>query len=407
MTKFATLRIYEFFPSFDQAIHITDSPTDLYDSYGILQICIAGFFIIITIFDLKFFVFHPFELAIVVDLNEKTEQDRAVLRKLAIESELENDKKSVHGSFGQRYRDFNNQNNRISLNINSVAYRKQNSFLRVFRIQEYNRVLISSMLYELALIILIIDAKSQLTAQIKESSGFLVYGSMSGLLTLGVYTDFLARRNLYTLLVSLIFVQILLVTVQTVYQFITSSQDFIISNNFATFLVGYFYGLSSITILQQLPLYIAGRYRDMNSVWELPLAGQMLAVVQIFALWIPLMLAPVVLGLFYAIVPSQNNSETPGPKTGSKFIVLIILIFSVLPLRYLVKFEAAQRRLQKLRSKRYTSDLSGIANNRLTSGFGDQNLITNQLEYSSYEDDMDIVQELNKNVIKKSVTINR
>jgi hypothetical protein len=79
-------------------------------------------------------VFHPFELAIVVDLNEKTEQDRAVLRKLAIESELENDKKSVHGSFGQRYRDFNNQNNRISLNINSVAYRKQNSFLRVFRI---------------------------------------------------------------------------------------------------------------------------------------------------------------------------------------------------------------------------------------------------------------------------------
>jgi len=37
------------------------------------------------------FIFHPFQLAIVVDLEEKTEQDRALLRKLAIESEIESE----------------------------------------------------------------------------------------------------------------------------------------------------------------------------------------------------------------------------------------------------------------------------------------------------------------------------
>ena len=45
-------------------------------------------FVVFSILDHYFFVFHPFEVAIVVDLEDKTEYERAVLRKLAIESEL-------------------------------------------------------------------------------------------------------------------------------------------------------------------------------------------------------------------------------------------------------------------------------------------------------------------------------
>lgn len=73
----------------------------------------------------------------VVDLEEKTEQDRALLRKLAIEAELDNDQKStlLLNSFGR-------SKNRISLNVNSVSGRKQNSYLRAFAIYEYRTVLI-------------------------------------------------------------------------------------------------------------------------------------------------------------------------------------------------------------------------------------------------------------------------
>lgn len=79
-------------------------------------------------------------MAIVVDLEEKTEQDRALLRKLAIESEMENSMKSTleKTSFGLSGIP---AANRISLNINHVSGRKQNSYLKVIKIYEFRVVM--------------------------------------------------------------------------------------------------------------------------------------------------------------------------------------------------------------------------------------------------------------------------
>ena len=46
---------------------------------------------------------------------------------------------------------------------------------------------------------------------------FVVYGSTLAFLTLGIFTDFLAQRNLYTLLAIIISLQIFLVFIQAIY----------------------------------------------------------------------------------------------------------------------------------------------------------------------------------------------
>ena len=51
------------------------------------------------------------------------------------------------------------------------------------------------------------------------------------------------------------------------------TEDILFGPKLAAFIAGYFYTLSTILQLQQIPMYIAGRYRDLNSAWELPLAG--------------------------------------------------------------------------------------------------------------------------------------
>jgi pantothenate kinase len=85
---------------------------------GSLFIIVAALFLVLSLIDKWTFIFHPFLLAIVVDLDEKTEQDRALLRKLQIDSEIESEAKNslLRKSFGM--------SNRVSLNINNVSGRK-------------------------------------------------------------------------------------------------------------------------------------------------------------------------------------------------------------------------------------------------------------------------------------------
>lgn len=59
-----------------------------------MQFAASICFIILAIIDHFFFIFHPFEVAIIVDLEDKTEYDRAMLKKLAVESELNYEKGS-------------------------------------------------------------------------------------------------------------------------------------------------------------------------------------------------------------------------------------------------------------------------------------------------------------------------
>lgn len=100
MTKFLALRIYEYFPDFDQAVQVSSSQAQLYRNYGVLQLVVAGCFLVFFLVDCKFFIFHPFQCSIVVDLESKTDQDRALLRKLTIESEIERREGLTRQSFG-------------------------------------------------------------------------------------------------------------------------------------------------------------------------------------------------------------------------------------------------------------------------------------------------------------------
>jgi len=75
---------------------------------------------------------------------------------------------------------------------------------------------------------------------------FIVYGTTLGFLTLGFYTDVIARRNLYTLVASLIVFQILFVGTETIYMICTSSTNIFINNDVAAFFQGYYYCLATV-----------------------------------------------------------------------------------------------------------------------------------------------------------------
>ena len=196
-----------------------------------------------------------------------------LLRKLAIDLEIEQEQRSIlaRTSFG----DPTKVNNRISLNVNSISGRKQNSYVRVLCIYEYRVILFTALLQQTASTMLEISY----LARVDFGTGALInYGAIAALCTLGLYTDLLAQRNLYTLLATVIVVQILFILTQTIFEICTNSVTLFLNEKFAAFLAGYFYSLTTVLLLQQIPLYIAGRYRDLNSVWELPLAGQILGI---------------------------------------------------------------------------------------------------------------------------------
>ena len=267
--------------------------------------------------------------------------------------------------------------NRISLNINNVQERKQNSYLRAYLIFEFRAMIQSAILQQTANCILETSyAVRILNTDKLQILDFIVYGTTLGLLTLGFYTDVIARRNLYTLVASLIVFQILFVGTETIYMICTSSTNIFINNDVAAFFQGYYYCLATVLQLQQIPLYIAGRYRDLNSAWELPLAGQMLGLAQVFVLWLPSILGPVIYEIFVGIFPNQKDLTNSG-KTGTKWLVLLILCCSVIPLLPLLKFESAQRRINR-RKRLQTSSISRsqeeisaqMQGNRGTAAFG-------------------------------------
>ena len=103
---------------------------------------------------------------------------------------------------------------------------------------------------------------------------------------------------------------------------------------------------------------MAGRYRDLNSPWELPLAGQMLALALVFVLWIPSIIVN------YHVTSMLSDSSLKPTKTNwERGASLLLLLVSLLPLVRLLKFESWQRAKQKRKERR-----------RLTSNFGTQEI---------------------------------
>ncbi len=107
-----------------------------------------------------------------------------------------------------------------------------------------------------------------------ESRAFFFYGSTLAFFTLGLYSDLFSRgKNHYTLLACLVFVEILYFVTEIVYCAITKKEHFIINYAVSMTLFGYVLCVATVLQVQLIPLIIAGKYRDHNSPWELPLAG--------------------------------------------------------------------------------------------------------------------------------------
>lgn len=102
MTKFVLLGQYSYFPSFEEAEDAGQSPSQqnlVYLYYSFLQFSVAGIFILFAGFDWWFFVFHPFQMGIVIDLEEKRQQDKAILRKIELEQDFTNQAMPTISSF--------------------------------------------------------------------------------------------------------------------------------------------------------------------------------------------------------------------------------------------------------------------------------------------------------------------
>lgn len=70
MSKFLILDVWKYFPDFAEALYLEDPSKT--KNYAYFQLVIATCFIILAIIDAFVFIFHPFEVAIVVDMDEKT-----------------------------------------------------------------------------------------------------------------------------------------------------------------------------------------------------------------------------------------------------------------------------------------------------------------------------------------------
>ena len=147
----------------------------------------------------------------------------------------------------------------------------------------------------------------------------------------GVFTDFIAKgKYLYILLASIIFIEMLYIFFLIIYGLAEHSGNVPLPEKFNFWCYGFIICLTTVIQLYQIPLFIAGKYRDLNNPWELPLAGQLLAVAQVFVLWLP---GIVSVSLEWSITTLEI------PVVWERVIVFIMLGCSLLPLLKMVKFE--------------------------------------------------------------------
>ncbi len=74
MAKFALLKQWRYFPDFEDAEEAQQPVIGqnlVYLHYSYLNFTISALFILLSVFDWWFFVFHPFLMGIVIDLEEK------------------------------------------------------------------------------------------------------------------------------------------------------------------------------------------------------------------------------------------------------------------------------------------------------------------------------------------------
>ena len=166
--------------------------------------------------------------------------------------------------------------------------KKGNSFMQVFRVAEYNLLLLSTALSQTSCYITYDVCQQTDSPDDVRSRRMFVLGAIIALCTIGIITDLLLKgRYFYNSLAGLIGLEIIfLLCVLFIDGSCTQLEDYSLT------IQGFL--MTSIQVLQLfvLPLEIAGRIRDKVSLWELPLAGQILGVAMINGIIVPIMVAP-------------------------------------------------------------------------------------------------------------------
>jgi uncharacterized membrane protein len=97
---------------------------------------------------------------------------------------------------------------------------------------------------------------------------------MIAFLTMGIYTDFILKgRNHFSFLAFLIIVQMLFLIIDFIYCVSTKEETIFKRYQISAIFFGFFLSLATVLQTLLIPLFIAGRFRDLNSPWDLPLAG--------------------------------------------------------------------------------------------------------------------------------------
>jgi hypothetical protein len=156
-----------------------------------------------------------------------------------------------------------------------------------------------------------------------------VFGATLGFFLLGVFTDLILRGGcLYLFLTGLIGTEILIFFLNTVVRLITGIDQFGLPNQIAFWFQGFIQSTILTLQLFVLPLIIAGKCRDMMSLWELPLAGQIVAMAQAVGIIVPVTIAPGIDALFKLANVNQD---------GLNVVATILLCVSIIPMRFSIK----------------------------------------------------------------------
>lgn len=95
----------------------------------------------------------------------------------------------------------------------------------------------------------------------------------------GIYTDLIGRgKYLYTVILSMHYVAVLLIAIKIIVELACDS-TFFSTGFWVYFLDGYLSSIGWVLIYLVLPLFVTGKEREKHSYFEIPVAAQILAIV--------------------------------------------------------------------------------------------------------------------------------
>lgn len=174
-----------------------------------------------------------------------------------------------------------------------------------------------------------------------------VYGATLGFASLGLFCDLLLRgKALYVLVTFFISLETIILVVTTIF-WNASGKDLSKTQSLVLYAMqGYVETITKILQLVVIPIVIAGKYRDQVDINSMPLAAQILGIVQVVCIIVPITIAVLIDGIFDLI-------------SGQHFIIggcasILLLVSSIIPIWKTFKKELQELRL-RFKKKESTS----------------------------------------------------